>query len=161
MRADVKHAFEIAYYEASLSVDPNTQVGAVLELEDGTIIKDNNHPTKGISIHELSDSGKKSQFMAHAETAVLLKAARRGVSTVGSTMYAPWSACCDCARAIVEAGVSVVYRHVDAMAQTPDRWQASIQFGDLILYRAGVAVIEEEGEIGATPIIMSGNLWKP
>ena len=163
MKPHIKDGFLKAYQIASLSIDPSTQVGAVLVTDEDspTILSGNNHPTHGISIHEADSFGGKGSFMEHAESTVLLKAARLGLRTDGAVMYAPWSACTECARAIVTAGVSVLYRHKEAMDRTPERWIKSTEVGTIIMQRAGVEVHEEEGRVGGVPVLFCGEVWHP
>ena len=47
----------------------------------------------------------KYKWIEHAERNAVYNAARIGVPLVGATAYLPWFPCCDCARALVQAGV--------------------------------------------------------
>lgn len=49
----------------------------------------------------------------HAEVAAILKAARIGVQTNYATMFCTYKPCMDCARTIVEAGITDVYYRDD------------------------------------------------
>jgi dCMP deaminase len=46
--------------------------------------------------------------MEHAERDAIYKAAFVGMQTEGATLYVPWFACADCARAIIAAGITRV-----------------------------------------------------
>lgn len=48
----------------------------------------------------------KYKWTEHAERNAIYNAARIGVSVSGCTMYLPWYPCMDCARAIIQSGIS-------------------------------------------------------
>ena len=48
----------------------------------------------------------KYAWTEHAERNAIYNAARIGVSVEGCRMYVPWFPCIDCARAIVQSGIS-------------------------------------------------------
>lgn len=45
----------------------------------------------------------------HAETNCILWSSKRGVSTLGTTMYSVYSPCLSCAKVIISAGIKEVY----------------------------------------------------
>ena len=95
--------------------------------------------------------------MEHAERAAIYKAAACGVPTAGATMYAPWFACPECARAIISAGIHEV---VGLMAfPTPERWFSKLQTGYAMLDSAGVGTRFLSGEVGET-ILFDGKEFK-
>jgi dCMP deaminase len=84
----------------------------------------------------------------HAERAAIYQAARYGMKTHDATMYCPWFACSDCARAIVAAGIK---RVVGLKIGDPGKWATSIGWGDQILTEAGVEVCRIEiPKVGVT-----------
>ena len=56
----------------------------------------------------------KYKWTEHAERNAIYNAARNGISISGCTIYVPWYPCMDCARAIVQSGISkLVCYHPD------------------------------------------------
>lgn len=51
------------------------------------------------------DRPKKYAWTEHAERNAIYNAARIGVSTLEATAYVTWFPCCDCARALIQAGI--------------------------------------------------------
>jgi dCMP deaminase len=80
----------------------------------------------------------KGLYIEHAERAAIYTAAKEGVATRGATMYAPWFACPDCARAIISAGIETVVGLCELRRLTPPRWQSALEIGDGMLMKAGV-----------------------
>ena len=91
----------------------------------------------------------KYQYIEHAERTAIYRAAANGISTKGATMYCPWFACIDCARAIICAGVAEVVGHKDVRAKTPAHWIESIAMADGMLREAGVMMtfVEEPMDV--------------
>ena len=104
----------IAKEISTLSHCVRAKVGAVL-VKNGNIISMgyNGMPT-GLDncCEEVLPDNKlltKSEVL-HAESNAILKAAKMGLSTEGSTMYCTLSPCKDCAKLVIQAGVKkVVY----------------------------------------------------
>lgn len=149
--------YEIAWH----SPDTSTQLGALLiSLNEESIVGIN----MPVGWYEFSDpevQTHKYVFMEHAERSAIYHAASLGVPTFGATLVCPWAACHDCARGIVEAGISTVIRHKEAIDRTPERWLESIQFGDQILRRNQVDIIEYSGKLNAQEVLLDKQLWKP
>ena len=59
----------------------------------------------------------KYSLIEHAERDAIYDAAKSGKSTSGTIMYAPWFACADCGRAIIQAGISEVIG-----STWPEKW---------------------------------------
>jgi dCMP deaminase len=87
---------------------------------------------------ERRSAPEKYLFIEHAERAAIYRAASLGVSTAGASLYCPWFACCDCARAIIMAGISEVVGLVSLRNATPERWQENIKLAEKMLAEAGV-----------------------
>ncbi len=168
----------IAYRNArDFSDDLSTQCGAVLVPKDnpGRAIFGANHFPKGVktTYARLTKRPGKYLYIEHAERDCILSAALRGVPTLGATMYAPWFACADCARAIIGAGITKVVGHISTFYRTPDRWLDSIAVGDEILDEAGVEreyyydkLFEDDEVFGVDPelvfkVLFNGELWTP
>jgi len=134
-----------AYKIANLySKDPSTQTGAVLvntELGALTFVTAgyNNFPRNvGQTEERMKDRDIKLAYIEHAERNAIFSAAQIGYSTRHLTLYAPWFACADCGRAIIQAGIKEVVGHTLMDEITPDRWKQSIDFARRMLLEAGV-----------------------
>lgn len=132
----------LALAVASTSPDPSTQNGAVLfdERCGLTVFETNacNQFPRGVTYtDERWERPLKYSVIEHAERNVIYEAARRGIVTEGKTLVAVWAACADCARAIIQAGITHV---VTLEAGESDRWGGSIDIGMVMLEEAGVTV---------------------
>lgn len=98
----------------------------------------------------------------HAETLAITNCARLGIRTQDATMYAPWSACLNCAMDIQAAGVQRVVVLNTLMKKTPERWLTSVEQGLSLLYdhQIRVDVVDvDEGYFGYD-IRMDGKVVK-
>jgi dCMP deaminase len=143
------------------SPDPSTRVGAIIRTTDNTIISGCNHLPPGMEDIDLSDRALKYKVIEHAERDVIYKAVRRGLCLQDATMYCPWAACCDCARAIVLSGIKEVVCHGNALDQTPDRWREDIELAKKILVGGGVKYTWWYGELGQCQNLFNGTYWNP
>lgn len=84
---------------------------------------------------------KKYFYFEHSERNAVFNAARIGVSCKGCTMYVasipPLPICADCARAIIQAGITEV---IVGALEAPERWRESVEAGREMLEEAGVKV---------------------
>jgi dCMP deaminase len=152
MSADVDYlrlAVEIAIKHSG---DPYTQNGAVLVAnENGQAVEAvaaNGLPPGVATAPDRLERPLKYSFVEHAERGAIYAAARKGLKTAGGTLYCPWFACADCARAIICAGVSRVVGHVKPRIYTPERWAESIMLADQMLLEAGVQVDLLKDDLG-------------
>lgn len=104
----------VALLHAKLSKAKRLKVGACLVLDTGALIPGvNGLPTQlGNECEYISDDGElvTKQETIHAEIAVLLRAAKTGLSTQNSTLYLSHSPCFACSSAMIAAGVKeIVY----------------------------------------------------
>lgn len=86
------------------------QVGAIL-VKDQMIISDgfNGTPSGFENVCE-DESGQTKPYVLHAEANAITKVARSNNSSDGSTLYVTASPCLECAKLIIQAGISrVVY----------------------------------------------------
>lgn len=109
-----KYYIKVAQLCAKNSYAVNLQVGAII-VKDGQIMSDgfngtpcgfeNKCEVKGIdgTLYTLS-------YVLHAESNAILKCAKYGRPTNGSTLYITHSPCIECAKLIIQAGIiRVVY----------------------------------------------------
>ncbi len=114
----------VAVLAAQRSKDPNTQVGACIVDEQNRILSTgyNGFP-HGCSDDEFpwnrdeSAGETKYQFVVHAELNAILNS--RGKSLAGSKVYVALFPCNECAKAIIQAGISEVIYLSDKYHDTP------------------------------------------
>ena len=95
------------------SKDSKTQIGAIIVGNDNEIVSTgyNSFP-RGIDDTNLERQERPEKYFwfEHAERNAIYNAARIGVSTKGTTMYlSHWFPCADCARGIINAGITTIY----------------------------------------------------
>lgn len=123
------------------STDPRTQNGAVLIDKDGDIVvRSANHFAKGVEnkLERWVSPDPKYKFVEHAERNLIYEAARRGISTQGLTVFCPYFACADCARALIQSGVRKVIGHDAPFHKAHPGWEKSIEIGDIMFREAGL-----------------------
>jgi len=148
---DAVYFLRMAYEVADdFATDPSTQNGAILVDSDGHPFSEGaNHFPNGVE--EKTDRWErpgKYLFVEHAERNVIYAAARAGFKTDKATMYCPWAACTDCARAIIQAGIKEVITHHKPVPDSGERfgmpvhpkWSESINVALLMLEEAGVNI---------------------
>ena len=154
-----------AYNEALRSPDPSTQNGGILISPGADIIaRSCNEFPRGVQyLPERWERPLKYEVIEHAERNLIFHAASLGRSTAGATMYVPWAACSDCARAIIQAGVVRLVRHHDATVHgAGGNWDASISTADQMLIEAGIEITDVVGKLTDDVwITHAGELWSP
>ena len=149
-----------AYSAAKKSPDPSNQNGAALIGYNAMLLSDCNRFPYGFK-GNVQDREEKYFYIQHAERAVILKAASKGLATKGLTLVCPWFACGDCAKAIIFADIKRVVGHKQRMAMTPERWKANVGKALEYLSDNGIEMEFYDGELGCEPIIVNGELWQP
>ncbi len=99
----------LADHVSSWSKDQSRQIAAVIvgDRKEVLSIGYNGFP-RGVEdeVPERHERPIKYLFTEHAERNAIYNAAARGVKLEGSTMYLSWHPCCDCARAVVQSGIT-------------------------------------------------------
>jgi deoxycytidylate deaminase len=153
----VEDALREAYEVASDSPDPS-ESGMFFE----TLAQACNTFTKGVEVTpERLERPLKYSYIEHAERGAVFEAARLGVKCEGLVMVAPWAACTECARSIVNSGITTLVRHKQASDRSPARWIESIAQADALLIDGGVDILDYDGDLGATQIWHCEELWTP
>lgn len=135
----------LAVYVSQRSRDTRSKFGAVIAGPDHVIraVGWNDFPRGVIDdLHpERREDPLKYVWTEHAERNAIYNAARTGVSTVGCTMYINSTPCCDCARAIVQAGIKrLVCEPPSWDPATAEGWRALVPHGMKMMSEAGVQV---------------------
>ena len=104
-----KKFIELSNHISSWSKDTNRKVGAVVVDKDNIVLSMgyNGFP-RGVddSVESRYDRPDKYLFTEHAERNCLYHAARHGVSLKEGIMYLTLFCCADCARGIIQSGIT-------------------------------------------------------
>lgn len=125
---------EMAAVWAKNSYCKRRQVGALL-VKDRMIISDgyNGTPAGFENICE-DDEGRTKPYVLHAEANAITKVAKSGNNSKGATMYVTTAPCLECAKLIIQAGITrLVYK---------DDYR--ISDGIDLLKRAGIEIVNIE-----------------
>jgi dCMP deaminase len=111
------------------SKDESTQIGAVIVGKDNEILSTgyNSFP-RGLddSKQERQERPEKYFWIEHAERNSIYNAARIGVSLKNSTIYLTSGVpCMDCARAIVNVGIQIVWCKKVCTTKNKEKWEES------------------------------------
>lgn len=137
-----KRLFALAAYVGGWSKDRSRKVGAVIADRNGSVrsIGYNGFP-RGADEGVVARHERPAKYLwtEHAERNAIFDAARAGVALDGCSMYVPWFPCMDCARAIVQSGISRL------VACPPDlkdvRWGGHFEAAMELLEETGVEVV--------------------
>ena len=131
----------VAMLSSKRSKDPSTQVGAVIVTPDNRIIGAGWNGMPNVADNDkIFPWGKDSpnpvenkyMYVVHAEPNAICHASE---SVRGCTMYLTWFPCAECAKSIVQSGISkIVYLH----EHTTDRYQDSMEAARRIFDGCGV-----------------------
>lgn len=141
MTPDAAYLKEACLVGATQSTDPHTQNGAVLRARNGITVAAANQMPPIAHIPARFERPEKYTYVEHAERHVIYVAARTGLATHDATMYCPWFACADCARAIILAGISRVVGHTKPRELMTERWKQSVAVADVMLQEAGIETV--------------------
>ena len=154
---------QVAGFFGSHSTDTSTQNGAVLAkngvpyLETGAW---NKIPDGVAVIAERTERPGKYKYFEHAERGAIFKAAKNGIATQGLTLVCPFAACIDCARAIIESGISELLTLERVAGDVNPAWLASIGEANEMLAEAGVKISRpiRVGQVGNTRLRRDGKV---
>ena len=129
-----KSYLEMARVWARNSYCARRQVGALI-VKDRMIISDgyNGTPSGFENVCE-DENGVTKPYVLHAEANAITKVAKSGNSSLGATMYVTASPCIECAKLIIQAGISRVVYSEDYRSSE----------GLELLRRAGIKVEKSE-----------------
>ena len=150
---------------ATKSPDPSTQNGAILVASLGRLQISygwNDFPPL-VGKHDYRwERPIKYNFVEHAERNAIFRAVRCGENPYGSTLYALWAACADCARAIVLCGIETLVRAKIPVDGSYERWAESCKVGDRIMIESGVTIKEVDmAGLIDFDIRRDGEPWRP
>lgn len=131
---------EMASLVSTWSKDPGTKVGAVLVGERNILATGYNGFPSGIDDNpaRYADREVKLAYTVHAEVNALLNAAKNGAKTEGSTLYATFHPCVNCAAAIIQGGIRKVV--CPSVESAPERWHDSFKRARDLMLEAGIEI---------------------
>lgn len=151
-----------AYKAATKSTDLSTHNGAIIVAPNNVVIQACNEVPKRIKQKaERFQRPLKYDYTEHAERNAIYEAARLGISVQGCTMYVPWYACSDCARAIIQSGIAKIVGHKQMSDKTSDYWKESVKIGLEMLEEAGVKMELLDVEFNGPKVLFNGSWWTP
>jgi dCMP deaminase len=158
----------MCYLVGMRSRDNHTHVGAVVVDSDNVLVSTgyNSFPRyiepDEDNIRLSRENGEKYYWMGHAERNAIYNAARRGTVLKGCKIYVPWTPCPDCARAIIQTGMSEVIIHKNGQdfydKHTNGKWVESYKRTYTMLKEAEVSIRFIECDIVAPEIYMNGQI---
>lgn len=146
-----------AFQEARFSLDPSTQVGAVFVVPSGAgvVLRDHNGvPSRLRGAGYPLNENDKNYCTEHAERRLLFKSIQNRIPSEPLTMYCTWASCAECARTMIQFGVSKVVTFSALVEKTPDRWSDSIRNGIRMLTDCGIPVVGWRGDLGVHDYIL-------
>jgi len=125
------------------STDPDTRVGCVVVRRATVLVGGCNAFPQGLddSTGRRSIRPDKYAWIEHAERNAIYSAARMGIALAGARLYVELMPCIECARAIIQAGISEVIVSADRMLRYEnDKYSKEHAVAELMLREAGVSV---------------------
>jgi dCMP deaminase len=145
-----EYFFKMVDLAAQKSKDPTTPVGAIVVGPDKEIRATgfNGFPR---GVHDLperyEDRNQKLFYIEHAERNAVYNAARVGVSLKGCSIYLRFWPCVECAKAIIQAGITTVFVSKDTYEDQSKKWERpnaewnkSMQIGKQMMIEAGISL---------------------
>ena len=157
-RALYKNLMYSALEYAKFSRDPSTQNCAILynpKIDLILLQQNNSFPDKIKETKPRWQRPNKYFYVEHAERNIIYRAASLGIQTEGMELIAVWAACVDCARAIIQSGITKLVRL--KINNSNERWIESIKYGDELLKEAGVEIFELSDKLGVS-LLQDGKL---
>lgn len=116
------------------------KVGVVLVTKggDATLTACNTYPQGVRDLEERHAGNGRFVWMEHAERNAIFAAARRGLATQGARLTTTYFPCIDCARAIVQSGITEVHSLPPDLADPV--WGEAFLSSRVILEEGGVAL---------------------
>jgi dCMP deaminase len=108
-----EYFIKIMYMVAEKSKDTKTKVGALIVKDKRIISTGYNGLCRGVNdnIAGRYERPTKYSWFEHGERNAIFAAARHGIATEGTIMYTNGVPCIDCARAVIQAGITKVIVH--------------------------------------------------
>ena len=158
----------MCYLIGMRSKDEHTHVGSVIVDKNNILVSTGyNSLPRHIEIDKEKtrisrENGEKYFWMEHAERNAIYNAARRGIELLDCRLYVPWMPCTDCARGIIQTGISDVIVHKNGQdfydEHTNGKWIDSYKRTKLMFKEAGVNLKFITCDIVIPEIYMNGKI---
>ena len=149
-----RYFIKMCYLISEKSKDPSTKVGAVIVYPDNGICSTgfNGFPRgviddrdRGLSEDEIKlryERPLKYRFIEHAERNAIYNAARHGHSTEHCRLYVPFLPCAECAKGIVQAGITevVIDPEFEVDPELAKRWEDEHKVTKKMFEEAGITL---------------------
>jgi len=133
------------------SKDRSTKLGAIIVGPDHEprSFGYNSFP-RGLNddVEERHQRPEKYKYIEHAERNAIYNAAMHGAALKNCILYCQWLPCTDCARAIIQCGITKV---VVKSFEIPERWQGDVKTSLIMLKECGVTL--QQGSEVPIPIM--------
>jgi dCMP deaminase len=156
----------MCYLVGMRSRDEHTHVGSIIVDSDNVLVATGyNSLPRSIEAEPDSErlsreNGEKYHWLEHAERNAIYNAARRGTQLKGCKIYVPWMPCTDCARGIIQTGISEVIIHKEGQdfydKHTNGKWIDSYQRTKAMFLESGVKLRAVSCNLVAPEIYMNG-----
>ncbi len=156
----------MCYLVGMRSRDTHTHVGSVVVDSDNVLVATGynslprNIEAEADSKRLSRENGEKYFWIEHAERNAIYNAARRGTILKGCRLYVPWTPCADCARAIIQTGISEVIIHRNGQdfydLNTNGQWVESHRRTIEMFTESGVKVRYVDCAIVVPEVYMNG-----
>lgn len=149
-----------------MSDDRSTKIGAVIVGPGNEILSGgyNSFPS-GLSdkIEARHQRPEKYFWIEHAERNAIYKAARGGIPLEGSRIYVQMFPCMDCARSIVQTGITEVIVATSCDREFDDRWREHHERAATLFEETGTSVrfVTMEAPINDQDVELSGACDEP
>lgn len=134
---------------SELSKDPSTKVGCILVGPSGEIrsMGYNGMPRGCNDTNSVRNQRPEKYFWyEHAERNALYNAARVGTPIDGSTAYVTMIPCMDCARGLIQSGVTCIISFLPIIDQTQEVWKNQYSRFSELITELGVEVLLYDGQ---------------
>lgn len=149
--------FRHVYLASSKSKDKSTHIGAILVRDHRVIAEGYNGFAEGVNdfVFERYLRPEKYLWTEHGERNAVYQCARLGIAAKNSVMYTNGVPCCDCARAVIQAGIKevVVHKQWESYFEDNLRWKESCETSFTMLSEAGVAVRRFDQVLGIKTLL--------
>lgn len=136
---------QMAELVSSWSEDPSTKVGCVIVNDEQDLLSIGwNGLPRGIvsSVEKIEHRPTKYSWIEHAERNAIYNGTRTGSKNFkGATMYILYFPCCDCARAIIQSGISTIVVKQNNDDSFKERWTENLKMSKQMLVEANIQII--------------------
>lgn len=143
-----------AYLASSKSKDLRTRIGAVIVRDKRVISEGYNGICQGVrdNIKTRVVKPDKYTWFEHAERNSIFNCARYGITSLGAIMYTQGVPCCECARALIQAGIAqlVIHKQWEDRSGLRDnpKWTKTLETSVKMITEAQIPIFYWDGELG-------------